>query len=45
MAVGRRRKPDRKCNRSGSDGADRDGDGRDCAGSRKGDNPGSDPGD
>ena len=37
--------PDRKCNRSGSDGADRDGDGRDCAGSRKGDKAGYDPGD
>ena len=41
----RRKKPDRKCNRSGSDGADRDGDGRDCAGSRKGDKAGYDPGD
>ena len=39
------KKPDRKCNRSGSDGADRDGDGRDCAGSRKGDKAGYDPGD
>ena len=39
----RRRKPDRKCNRPGSDGADRDGDGRDCAGSRKGDKAGYDP--
>ena len=35
--------PDRKCNCPGSDGADRDGDGRDCAGSRKGDKAGYDP--
>ena len=41
----KRRKPDRKCSRSGSDGADRDGDGRDCARNRKGDKAGHDPGD
>ena len=42
---GKRRKQDCKCDRSGSDGADRDGDGRDCAGSRKGDKAGYDSGD